>query len=246
MATAQDVVTYSKSLVGQKVTVPTNPYGGQCVALIDHIVQHFSDGEVDLAYTNAKDGLTKAKQQGLEVIYNDGSPDLIPQAGDFFVCQWGSNDSFGHIGVVVSADQNGMTTIEQNIDGYRDDNGDGINDQLQEDGGGYTRDNWRNYEGVIGWFRLPYDEKKKEEPKKKKEILMFTTSAPGRGIALIQGGRFMPFQKPNDPVNFWSAGVPHINVAVETFDDWQRNSGAGAYDQEMVKAMRELLKEAKK
>ena len=91
-----------------------------------------------------------------------------------------------------------------------------------------------------------FDENKEEEPKKKKEILMFTTSASGRGIALIQGGRFMPFQNPNDPVNFWNAGVPHINVAVETFDDWQRNSGAGAYDQEMVKAMRELLTEAKK
>ncbi|HFI0083549.1 TPA: hypothetical protein ACGOR9_001200 [Streptococcus suis] len=57
MTTANDVVSYSLSLVGRKVTVPTNPYGGQCVALIDHIMQHLTGGQLNMAYTNAKDCL---------------------------------------------------------------------------------------------------------------------------------------------------------------------------------------------
>ncbi|WP_228064579.1 N-acetylmuramoyl-L-alanine amidase [Streptococcus danieliae] len=164
MVTAMDVVNYANGLVGKKVTVPTNPYGGQCVALIDHIVQHFTDGKKNLAYVNAVDGLKKAKEMGLIVIYNNpNDPYLLPEPGDFFVM----NDphSWGHIGVVVSADVNGMHTIEQNIDGYRDDNGNGINDQLEVGGGGYTRKNYRDYSNVIGWFRLPYSDQKQKEGK---------------------------------------------------------------------------------
>lgn len=160
MTTAQAVVSYAKSLVGQKVTVPTNPFGGQCISLIDHIVQHFTNGQKNLGYTNAIDGLKKARQQGLQVVDNNpNDPNLLPQVGDFFVMSVPEH-GFGHIGVVVSADVNGMHTIEQNIDGYRDDNSNGINDQLEEGGGGYTRENYRDYTGVVGWFRLPYDNKK--------------------------------------------------------------------------------------
>ncbi|HEL1585433.1 TPA: hypothetical protein TXJ06_002240, partial [Streptococcus suis] len=49
MTTKYQVASYARSLVGQKVTVPTNPYGGQCVALIDHIMQHFTGGELNMA-----------------------------------------------------------------------------------------------------------------------------------------------------------------------------------------------------
>lgn len=160
MTTANDVVSYSLSLVGRKVTVPTNPYGGQCVALIDHIMQHLTGGQLNMAYTNAKDCLVRAKKLGLPVVYNDTSkPDLIPQAGDFFVMQFGANDPFGHIGVCISANVNGMSTVEQNIDGYSDHNRNGINDQLEIGGGGITRKHQRDYSNVIGWFRLPYDNK---------------------------------------------------------------------------------------
>lgn len=157
MTTVNDVVSYSLSLVGRKVTVPTNPYGGQCVALIDHIMQHLTGGKLNMAYTNAKDCLVRAKKLGLPVVYNDTSkPDLIPQAGDFFVMQFGPNDPFGHIGVCISANVNGMTTVEQNIDGYSDLNRNGINDQLEIGGGGITRKHQRDYSNVIGWFRLNY------------------------------------------------------------------------------------------
>ncbi|WP_394404878.1 CHAP domain-containing protein [Streptococcus sp. 20-1249] len=245
MVQANDVVAYSKSLVGQKITVPTNRYGGQCVALIDHIVQHFTAGQKNLAYTNAKDGLTKAEQQGLEVIYNDGSPELIPQAGDFFVCRWGAGDPFGHIGVVVSADQNGMTTIEQNIDGYRDDNGNGINDQLEEGGGGYTRNHSRNYEGVIGWFRLPYDvteQKPQEEKKENEETDVITISAEGRGIALMMGGKFLPILDAKMPTVFWNQGVKHYQLDTKTFDAWQGKAEKSTLDDVTVKKLIDGLK----
>lgn len=166
MTTAQDVVNYTNTLVGKKVTVPTNPYGGQCIALIDHIVQHFTDGNKDMANINAIDGLKKAKQNEFPVIENDpNDPYLIPQPGDIVITTeaW----PFGHIFVVVSADTKGMHTIEQNIDGYRDDNGNGINDQLEVGGGGYTRKNYRDYSHVVGWFRLPYSSS--QEAKKQRE-----------------------------------------------------------------------------
>lgn len=160
MTTAQEVVAYAKSKLNQKVTVPTNPYGGQCVAFIDHIIQHFSNK--NLAYTNAIDCLKKAKSQGLEVIYNNPNDvNLIPKSGDFFVMSSVASNGvdYGHIGVVVSADTKGMITLEQNIDGYSDNNRNGINDQLEIGGGGYVRNNKRSYAGVTGWFRLPYDNK---------------------------------------------------------------------------------------
>lgn len=63
MVTQKELVDYSLSLVGKKVTVPSNPYGGQCVSLIDHIVQKFTNTNV--SYTNAVDLLSMAKKEGL-------------------------------------------------------------------------------------------------------------------------------------------------------------------------------------
>lgn len=230
MATALAVVDYSKSLVGQKVKVKTNPYGGQCVALIDHIVQHFTEGEMNLAYTNAKDCLVKAENEGMEVIYNDpNDPDLIPQEGDFVVLHFGPSDPFGHILVCVSADRNGMVTVEQNIDGYSDHNRNGINDQLEIDGGGYTRNHSRNYEGVIGWFRLPYDSSLNQK-KEEEENDMITISAPGRGIALMMGGKFLPILHKDTPLTFWNQGVKHYNLDTATFDAWQGKAEKSTLD----------------
>lgn len=233
MAKALAVVDYAKSLVGQKVKVKSNPYGGQCVALIDHIVQHFSDGEMNLAYTNAKDCLVKAENEGMEVIYNNpNDPDLIPQPGDFVVLRFGASDPFGHILVCVSADRNGMVTVEQNIDGWLDENGNGLNDQLEVGGGGYTRNHSRNYEGVIGWFRLPYDN---QNPKKEEEEQdMITISAEGRGIALVMGGRFLPILDPKTPTIFWQQGVKHYNLDTKTFDAWQGKSDKSTLDDATV------------
>lgn len=233
MATALAVVDYSKSLVGQKVKVKTNPYGGQCVALIDHIVQHFTEGEMNLAYTNAKDCLVKAENEGMEVIYNNpNDPDLIPQEGDFVVLHFGPSDPFGHILVCVSADRNGMVTVEQNIDGYSDHNQNGINDQLEIDGGGYTRNYSRNYEGVIGWFRLPYDSLNQKNEEEEND--MITISAPGRGIALMMGGKFLPILHKDTPLTFWHQGVKHYSLDTATFDAWQGKAEKSTLDDATV------------
>ena len=68
MTTVNEIVAYAKSLTNQLVSIPTNPYGSQCVVLINDIVQHFTDKNLD--YTNAIDCLDKAKQNGFTVEYD--------------------------------------------------------------------------------------------------------------------------------------------------------------------------------
>lgn len=197
MVTAQDVVNYTNTLVGKKVTVPTNPYGGQCIALIDHIVQHFTDDKKNMANINAIDGLKKAKQNGFPVIENDPNDlYLIPQPGDIVITTeaW----PYGHIFVVVSADTKGMHTIEQNIDGYRDDNGNGINDQLEVGGGGYTRKNYRDYSHVVGWFRLPYSSSQESQKQKRGK----STVEPKN----VNGDLYSGLITEARPEVFWSGG----------------------------------------
>lgn len=247
MATANEVVAYARSKLNQKVTVPTNPYGGQCVAFNDHIIQHFTNGQKNLAYTNAKDTLAKAQQQGLIVEYNN-DPDKYPQPGDSIVFDWGS-DPYGHIGIVIEASPTVFHTLEQNVDGWKDENGNGENDQLEIGGGGYVREMWRpvsDYKYVTGWFRLKYDEEKpKPKEEEKGEIEMFTIGAKDRGIALMQGGVFLSFYRPEDPKGFWAKGIPHIMISQTTFDKWQAQSNVSPYDPAMVSKMNEILKELK-
>ena len=64
MTTVNKIVAYAKSLTNQLVSVPTNPYGSQCVVLIDDIVQHFTDK--NLAYTNAIDSWIRLNKMVLQ------------------------------------------------------------------------------------------------------------------------------------------------------------------------------------
>ncbi|HEL1838370.1 TPA: LysM peptidoglycan-binding domain-containing protein [Streptococcus suis] len=162
---AQRVVASALSKVGQKVTVPTNPYGGQCVALVDKIVQELTNK--NMSYTNAIDCLKKAKSNGFTVVYDAWG--VNPKAGDFYVIDT-IGLSYGHIGIcVVDSDGQSIEGVEQNIDGYSDHNKNGINDQLDIGGGGITRRVKRVWmtDGslydatgtvklgkVIGWFRI--------------------------------------------------------------------------------------------
>lgn len=171
MVTQKELVDYSLSLVGKKVTVPSNLYGGQCVSLIDHIVQKFTNTNV--SYTNAVDLLSMAKKRGFAVTYD--APGRKPKAGDIYVIQTFNNiqgHAFGHVGIAVKdSDGKSIEGVEQNVDGYSDNNKNGINDQLEVGGGGYTRRVSRDwYAGstlynkgtkvqigkVLGWFTLPY------------------------------------------------------------------------------------------
>lgn len=162
---AQRVVASALSKVGHKVTVPTNPYGGQCVALVDKIVQELTDK--DMAYTNAIDCLKKAQSNGFTVIKDAWG--VNPKAGDFYVIDT-VGQPYGHIGICVTdSDGKSIDGVEQNIDGYTDHNKNGINDQLEIGGGGITRRVKRVWMAdgsiydasgtvklgkVIGWFRI--------------------------------------------------------------------------------------------
>lgn len=162
---AQRVVALALSKVGQKVTVPTNPYGGQCVALVDKIVQELTGK--NMAYTNAIDCLTKAKTNGFTVIKDAWG--VNPKAGDIYVIET-VDHAFGHIGICISdSDGTIIDGVEQNVDGYTDHNRNGVNDQLEVGGGGVTRRVKRIWMAdgslydasgttklgkVIGWFRL--------------------------------------------------------------------------------------------
>ncbi|MCF2567506.1 CHAP domain-containing protein [Streptococcus pasteurianus] len=157
MATVTELLNYAKSLTGSKVTVSTNPYGGQCVAFVDHLTQWETGGKYNLAYTNAIDLLSKARANGFEVFYWNGSN--APQAGDIWVTRTYSH-AYGHTGIFTT---NGgqPQTLEQNVDG----NSDALTN------GGWVRQKQRllysdgtmNYnpyiekQTLIGWFRLPLD-----------------------------------------------------------------------------------------
>ena len=157
-----DISEYALSKVNTFVTVPTNPYGGQCVALIDNIVRHFTP--YNMAYTNAIDTLNKAKQLGFKVTYD--AIGLAPKKNNIYVIDTG--DEYGHIGVCIQdSDGSVLEGVEQNVDGFVDNNKDGINDQLQV--GGPTRRVTRYlYEDstvettngtilgkLVGWFEIP-------------------------------------------------------------------------------------------
>lgn len=157
MATITDLLNYAKSLIGKKVTVPSNPYGGQCVSFVDHLTRWATDGKYNLSYTNAIDLLSKARSNGFEVFYFNGSN--APQAGDIWVTRTYSH-SFGHTGIFLTGGWQ-PTALEQNVDG----NADALTN------GGWVRQKQRllysdgtmNYnpyiekQTLVGWFRLPLD-----------------------------------------------------------------------------------------
>ena len=62
MTTQAKVIANALSKVNTKVTVATNPYGGQCGALIDKIVQE--ETGKNMAYTNAIDTVHQLQSAG--------------------------------------------------------------------------------------------------------------------------------------------------------------------------------------
>lgn len=66
---------------------------------------------------------------------------------------------------------------------------------------------------------------------------MITISAKGRGIALMQGGKFLPFLDAKDPANAWKAGIKNVELDPRTFDFWQGNSQKSTLDDATVKKL---------
>lgn len=166
MTTKTQLLSTLDSLVNQRVTVPTNPYGGQCVSLVDYVLQYAGLFNFDFGYLNAIDGLDRAESLGLKVTRFNGSNN--PPVGSVWVTNCLPYHQFGHIGFIAAENSDGtVTTIEQNIDG----NADCLSN------GGWTRKVTRNLDSagnfsyidwnapsqqMAGWFELPLDDSETE------------------------------------------------------------------------------------
>ncbi|CRH94760.1 Uncharacterised protein [Chlamydia trachomatis] len=71
---------------------------------------------------------------------------------------------------------------------------------------------------------------------------MITISAPGRGIALMMGGKFLPILDKETPTVFWSKGVKHYQLDQKTFDAWQGKAEKSTLDDATVNKLIKGLK----
>lgn len=160
MTTQRQLLDTLNSVVDQRLTVPTNPYGGQCVAAVDNILQYQGLYNLNFSYLNAIDGLDRASLLGLKVTYFNGSNN--PPVGSVFVSDCSPYHPFGHIGFVVAEHADGtITTIEQNIDGNADALYNGgwvrrVRRNLSSDGT-FSYVDWNApSQRMVGWFELPF------------------------------------------------------------------------------------------
>jgi hypothetical protein len=166
LTTQKQLLDTLDSVVNQRVTVPTNPYGGQCVALIDNILQYQGLYNLNFSYLNAINGLDRASALGLKVTYFNGSNN--PPVGSVFVSDCSPNHAFGHIGFVAAEHADGtVTTIEQNIDGNADAlyNGGWVRRVRRnlDSAGNFSYVDWNApSQRMVGWFELPFDDSETE------------------------------------------------------------------------------------
>lgn len=160
MTTQKQLLDTLDSVVNQRVTVPTNPYGGQCVALIDNILQYQGLYDLNFSYLNAINGLDRASALGLNVTYFNGYNN--PPVGSVFVSDCSPYHPYGHIGFVVAEHADGtITTIEQNIDSNADALYNGgwvrkVRRNLSDDGT-FSYVDWNApSQRMVGWFELPF------------------------------------------------------------------------------------------
>ena len=161
MTTQKQLLDKLESVVNQRLTVPTNPFGGQCVAAIDRILRYEGLYNLDFSYINAIDCLDRAANLGLKVTRFNGSN--RPPIGSVWVSNCWPYHEFGHIGFVVgyTAD-GGIITIEQNIDSNADALYNGgwtrkVIRNLSSDGT-FSYVNWQApAQQMLGWFELPFD-----------------------------------------------------------------------------------------
>lgn len=153
MVTVTQVTNDLKSKVGTPIDAD-GVFGSQCVDTINYVCKTYFN---KMLWGNAIDLLNSAKQANYEVEYNEvGNLNSHPKEGWFFVMDTTEiyGHPYGHTGYVLWADAYSMKTLETNVDGNPD--------SLVV--GGPLREVTRNYDGVIGWFRPPYENEKKGEP----------------------------------------------------------------------------------
>lgn len=145
MVKVSEVIAFARDLADRGVgTDADGVYGTQCVDL-PNMISHKFFGK--WLWGNAIDLLNSAKGNGYTVKY-DAPDDINPKAGDVFVMEVNGHP-YGHTGLVIE-DSDGFTikTIEQNVDG----NWDALTV------GGPARYVTRDFDGIVGWFRFPYED----------------------------------------------------------------------------------------
>lgn len=199
MTTQKQLLDKLESAVNQRMEAPTNPYGGQCVSLIDNILQYQGLYKLNFSYVNAIDCLDRAASLGLKVTYFNGANN--PPVGSVFVSNCLPYHEFGHIGFVVAHNPDGtITTIEQNIDSNADALYNGgwtrkVIRNLYSDGT-FSYVNWQApAQQMLGWFELPFETVKADIEIKNLEDLKlmkeFIVTNKKYGYGVFVGGKYI-------------------------------------------------------
>jgi uncharacterized repeat protein (TIGR02543 family) len=108
-ATQQEAVNWAKSQIGKSIDYD-NAYGAQCVDLTKAYYHYLGVGAV---LGNGVDYARNALPSGWQRIqYYSG---FVAQPGDIAVWTWNAlAGNYGHVGIIINADSNGFTTVEQN------------------------------------------------------------------------------------------------------------------------------------
>lgn len=146
MVSKSEVINYAHTLVGNGVDYD-GWFGMQCVDLIEQLDSKFW-GDHELS-GDAIDYMSNRMPKG-QVRYRKGQTQI--QEGDYAIWQFGPNDPYGHIGLVIRVDSNSVTCIEQNVDGAPV----GV--------GGPARIKTRNLDFLVGFIRPPYSDNGKLKP----------------------------------------------------------------------------------
>lgn len=229
MTTQRQLLDTLDSVVNQRLTVPTNPYGGQCVAAVDNILQYQGLYNLNFSYLNAIDGLDRASMLGLKVTYFNGSNN--PPVGSVFVSDCSPYHQFGHIGFVVAEHADGtVTTIEQNIDGNADALYNGgwvrrVRRNLSSDGT-FSYIDWNApSQRMIGWFELPFTpeatapQQQESTEKRGKETMLVMRSHSGKqGYFGVVGDTVFGIGHIETVQSLINAGAAEISIHDDDFN----------------------------
>lgn len=228
MTTQRQLLDTLNSVVNQRLTVPTNPYGGQCVAAVDNILQYQGLYNLNFSYLNAIDGLGRASILGLEVTYFNGSNN--PPVGSVFVSDCSPYHQFGHIGFVVAEHADGtVTTIEQNIDGNADALYNGgwvrrVRRNLSSDGT-FSYIDWNApSQRMIGWFELPFTpeptapQQESTEKRGKETMLVMRSHSGKQGYFGVVGDTVFGIGHIETVQSLINAGAAEISIHDDDFN----------------------------
>lgn len=229
MTTQRQLLDTLDSVVNQRLTVPTNPYGGQCVAAVDNILQYQGLYNLNFSYLNAIDALDRASILGLKVTYFNGSNN--PPVGSVFVSDCSPYHQFGHIGFVVAEHADGtITTIEQNIDGNADALYNGgwvrrVRRNLSSDGT-FSYIDWNApSQRMIGWFELPFaleptaPQQQENTEKRGKETMLVMRSHSGKqGYFGVVGDTVFGIGHIETVQSLINAGAAEISIHDDDFN----------------------------